>query len=488
MSINLSHDYDEGLRMAKPIVLGQRSVRPSGALGALGDVITIPSQIIPPINTNIQFSILPEFKLSEHPGLSAIDVTTIPENFNWRKNGGKKSSLMSTPGNQMLCGSCWAISAAGIIADNHVVSGTVDWKPNLSTTWCLSCYPQMRCQGGNPAKLYEDISKNGIVSNHCIDYSWCAENPACNGKSTQHFEAGQGKINLSDLIPNCGCYDKTSEHYLYFIDQPKALSIDKGGLNEDNFVSTVKKHIYSHGPVQGGFLVFSNFRSGAFTKLNGGVYLENGVYDKGELHFDESQTNVSNYLGSHAIAVIGWGIEKGIVFDNKGTKKDIPYWYCRNSWTEKWGDDGFFKMAMYPHNKLVQFDKIIVINTPKGAAQGGGMVTMKASKPPEKKTLAQIHEKFLTLSRSQPATYYTSEAQDKGSVTSSSIQVDWKKIGKYTLIVLGGIICMLLIIYLMRKLRSSPGKKSSSRSREPRSSKRSRKISGGGRAGSYGFK
>lgn len=59
----------------------------------------------------------------------------------------------------MLCGSCWAISAAGIVADNHVVSETVNWKPDLSTTWCLSCYPQSQCQGGNPALLYEDIAK-----------------------------------------------------------------------------------------------------------------------------------------------------------------------------------------------------------------------------------------------------------------------------------------------------------------------------------------
>ena len=163
MSITLKQDYNKGLRMAKPTVLGKTTVKPPR--GSLGAISNIPSQIIPPLNTNIQFSILPQFKLSAHPGLAAIDKTKIPEEFNWRENGGKKRKLISTPGNQMLCGSCWAISAAGIVADNHVVSGNVDWKPDLSTTWCLACYPQLQCQGGNPAKLYQDISEHGIATN-----------------------------------------------------------------------------------------------------------------------------------------------------------------------------------------------------------------------------------------------------------------------------------------------------------------------------------
>ena len=170
MSVDLEHNYEKELRNAKPVFIKQHDVHPPP--GALGAVTNIPSQTIPPINTDIQFDILPEFKLSEHPGLSAIDHTKLPENFNWREDGGIKSTLLADPGNQMLCGSCWAISATGIIADNHVVAGTVKWKPNLSTTWCLACYPQAQCKGGNPAKLYEAVSEKGIVSKNCVDYSW----------------------------------------------------------------------------------------------------------------------------------------------------------------------------------------------------------------------------------------------------------------------------------------------------------------------------
>lgn len=415
MSINLHIDYEHSLKNAEPTFLGEHRVRPPK--GALGALTIIPPQLIPPVNTNIQFDVLPMFKLSEHPGLSALDEEKIPFEFNWRMDGKEKSSIISKPGNQMLCGSCWCVSACGIIADNYVVAGIVNWNPNLSTTWCLACYPQLQCKGGNPAKLYQDIANGGIVTNNCVDYSWCAENDACNGKATQHFKQEHAQVNLSALIPNCGCYDSNSKHYLYYIEQPKFVSIGQGGLDENNFAITLKKHIYHNGPVQGGFLVFANFMHGAFTKVNGGVYLENGVYDDGNIHFDENQIkDVTNYKGSHAIAIIGWGTQKGVVVDNNGTKKDVPYWYCRNSWTEKWGDGGYFKMAMYPFNKTVQFDKIVVINNPSGqSVQGGGMVMMNASKPPELKTLPQIQKQFLDFKRSNPKSYYSSETKNKSN-------------------------------------------------------------------------
>ena len=463
MSINLKHDYEKALSDAKPIFLDKGKVHPPP--GALGSITIIPKQVIPPLNTNIQFDIVPKFKLSDHPGLAAMDHTKLPENFNWREDGGNKRHLISKPGNQMLCGSCWAISAAGIVADNHVVSGTVNWRPNLSTTWCLACYPQAQCKGGNPAILYEDISNSGIATKHCIDYSWCSENPVCNGEATKHFKVSNEEIDLSSLIPNCGCYESQVEHYLYFIDKPKSASLGNEDLDEDNFTNTIKKHIYTKGPVQGGFLVFDNFMNGGFTKVNGGVYLENGVYGNGAggVHFDSEQLNVDKYKGSHAIAIIGWGIQKDVVVDNKGTKNDIPYWYCRNSWTENWGDGGYFKIAMYPYNKLVQFDKVIVINTPQGQIQGGGIIMLSVSSPPEKKTISQIQEQFLKFVRNKSKSYYTNEFHDTG-YSSKFEEKGVKQLDKilnYIFITIGVIIILLLVFFITKYLFRKQSKYSS---------------------------
>lgn len=38
-------------------------------------------------------------------------------------------------------------------------------------------------------------------------------------------------------------------------------------------------------------------------------------------------------LGSHAVKIIGWGVERG-----------VHYWLCANSWGTSWGDHGFFKI------------------------------------------------------------------------------------------------------------------------------------------------
>lgn len=41
---------------------------------------------------------------------------------------------------------------------------------------------------------------------------------------------------------------------------------------------------------------------------------------------------------SHSALVIGYGVVK----DENGT--EIPYWLCKNSWSENWGENGFFRI------------------------------------------------------------------------------------------------------------------------------------------------
>lgn len=38
-------------------------------------------------------------------------------------------------------------------------------------------------------------------------------------------------------------------------------------------------------------------------------------------------------LGGHAVKIIGWGSENG-----------VNYWICANSWSTKWGMNGFFNI------------------------------------------------------------------------------------------------------------------------------------------------
>lgn len=316
---------------------------------------------------------------------------------------------------------CWAISAAGITGDNFVVSGIVDWKPDLSTTWSLACYPQHKCQGGNPAKLFNDIAAGGLVTNRCIDYSWCLTNELCNGDALKHFQENKtggdpSKVNMSELVPPCGCYYGDKEHYLFKIDKnPKSVYIGAQGVTKDNVAMLMKKQIYTQGPIMGGFIVFKNFMKGAFSQSNGGVYFERGNYSGTEVTFSDAQANSSQYVGSHAVAIIGWGVEKNILYDN-GKKGDVPYWYCRNSWKDTWGDNGYFKMAAYPFNKISQFENLSKIQTPQGPISAGGMVFITASQKPELQTMKQLEASFVKAKKVHEDTYYQASGGPDGTV------------------------------------------------------------------------
>lgn len=462
MTLNLDHNYEQKLRMAKPTQVGGHIIHPPA--GALGAPSLVPPLTIPPINTDIQFDSLPKFKLSEHPGLADMQNVSLPTKFNWIDDGGDKSKWISRPGNQMLCGSCWAISSASIIADNYVVSGLAKYRPDLSTTWNLACYPQAKCQGGNPAKLFEDIKENGIADEHCIDYSWCATNDSCNGKATKHFQESE-EVNLSDLIPTCGCYNSSDLHYKYYIDKITSISIDDL-KSQDAYVQNVKSHIYKFGPVLGGFLVFNNFMSGAFAKVNNGIYFEDGIYDKGSVHFQEGYPSAATFVGSHAVSVIGWG-EAEAVINNNGDKKTVPYWECVNSWTPTWGESGRFKMAMYPFNKMSQFDKVIDITTKDGTHRGGGMVMLNVSTPPKLEQIPQLDSKFDNMPKLQSASYYKGEQKDPGDDSGGGGGSNKGKIVKYVLLSLLALVIVFFLfvglIKLYRHFSSKTGRSGSYR-------------------------
>lgn len=366
-----------------------------------------PDFILPPLNTHINFlkytqSYSDQDHLDVHLRYTSSYVD-LPETYDWRyvypiddaTRKARKKNIMP-PDNQYLCGSCWAISTASVIGDAFVAAGLVDWRPEISTTWALTCYPQGKCDGGSPALLLQDIARGaGIPSKHCLDYSFCAKNEKCNGQAVQHFEAQ----NLSSLVPReCGCFfgGDAVKHYNYFINKDiKTLAIGQGATTDSNVISTIKKHILLHGPVLTGYFVMKNFSSGYFTKINGGVYLERANYSPGtKLTFSDVESSGQNYKGSHAVAIIGWGVAKNIFYDND-KRGDVPYWYCRNSWGPKWGgDSGYFKMAMYPFNKVAQFGKIVDIVDGQGQRHRcGGIITFTVTKPPVKVTFKSLSSK-----------------------------------------------------------------------------------------------
>lgn len=407
---NIPHDYIATIPEKKPTRIGVYRK----------DVVTgapIPSFIvIPPLNANLDISTLPRFDPKVHGGIVMAPTTKpVPEkykdHFNWLKDAREDLPATLTKeitrvGNQHACGCCWAFSSSDAVSDVFVVSGKSTKNPRCSVTYALACYPSCKdfgnpatcsgnttsqfpysyqCNGGAIAPLLQWIQKNGIANLSCASFDWCTKSKGCT----------EGKMDTTALnftIPPCGCTDKSASASSdrYFISTPISKGLSTSSPSDADIqehVRTIKHWIYNYGTAVTGFFVYENLMTGQFKhpqKNPDGIYLEDVNYHDMELF--GNQTNA--FQGGHAVCVIGWGIgpvANSLIADRrlrnpKGETTMVPYWVVRNSWSEAWGEKGLFKMAMYPFNKIAQFDKYVTINTPQGRGEAGGLILFTAEK------------------------------------------------------------------------------------------------------------
>lgn len=343
----------------------------------------------------------------------------------------KKKIIKTQPSSQYGCGSCWAISLADTMSDCLIVSGAVNWAPNISATYIMVCIDEKGvhnfCGGGNPAAAakYLENGRNGegvgVADTSCIDYSWCADNTICsNVKSVNHFDAHKLITSLNNTIPRpLGCYFPNIDKFMYKLDKgSEAFYIEDNmiqstqqekNLSITTFRNTVKSHILDFGPVIGGFVVLRNFLSGIHTdpSINEGVYLDRLDYNNQNifngLRFSDDM--IFQTAGLHAVSIVGWGIAKNIQYDTH-KRGDVPYWHCRNSWGPDWGKQGgFFKCAMYPFNTYSQFDKQVMTTV---GGPVGSIVFIRATQKPEITKYNQISHIYSDKiqTKLKPISYY----------------------------------------------------------------------------------
>ena len=184
---------------------------------------------------------------------------------------------------QASCGSCWAFSTSTSFADRRSVAGYA--LETLSPADLVLCdeYDQ-GCNGGEFETSMSWISQTGVALDSCIGYN-------------ETLQAG----NDTGLECPATCDDGTD------ITRYKSFAW-KHLLT----VSQMQESIYKYGPISSGFYVYDDFYD-----YSTGVY----IYYYGD------------YLGGHAIVVLGWGTEDG-----------VDYWICQNSWGEDWGESGYFRI------------------------------------------------------------------------------------------------------------------------------------------------
>lgn len=393
---SVPYDLSKLHKEAKPIYYVHKNA--SGLLGAPEEVI-----MIPPINTDIFIKstldqhVLNKKKLTaEKKQILKPVPTQYVDHFDWRidhqiEQKDDVNKNITPVGNQYGCGCCWAFSTADAVSDVFVQNNVLSTNPKCSVSYILACSPHCdpngvcnnpnasyQCGGGQIGATVIWISEHGVGSLDCVDYSWCSSNNAC-------VMGSADEISLNNSIPDCP--DKCQS--LYYIQNPQAIGLNKNAgmndiLKQRNYM---KQWIYNVGTVLGGFFVYGNLFVGNFKsdKNPDNIYLEDVDYTTHELFSEE---NPNKFAGGHAVCIIGWGVGKvhnSLIYDptlrsKTGEFTDVPYWITRNSWSAKWGENGIFKMAMYPFNTVSQFDTYVTVSTPQGSGSAGGFVIFEPSK------------------------------------------------------------------------------------------------------------
>jgi hypothetical protein len=318
-----------------------------------------------------------------------------------------KYRLSTRPQNQQKCGSCFAFACANAISDCFIFGKNLSFNPNISPMSILSCVKDegnAQCEGGDVLSILNYIVINGVTSDNCLNYNLiCNSSPACYTNVKKAFD----EINNTQqmIIPGCGCCkancESNNEKFSYFITDPYLIAINDSNNYSgiDDGINVIKYHLLDVGATVTGYVVYGNFIK---DKTNGRFEKTNGIYIESENYGEDNEPK--KFYGCHAVSIVGWGIEKNPIKigntiltvgqkytlkDNKGQYiqkeyKGMPYWIARNSWDTIWGNNGYFKIAMYQKisenieiNPTTSFERINLVNMGGQTYQMGGVLIFR---------------------------------------------------------------------------------------------------------------
>lgn len=308
-------------------------------------------------------------------GVQASDAS-IPEHFDTRQKwyGCGMQTL-----NQGQCGSCWAVSAAGVFSDRACIwldengqpinnevnesylgnrllqragtctgEGTTHEAHNhgckrtaqvLSPQPLVSCgneeqdkklYPDSAgCNGGEALDAWRYFFLHGTTTMNSDGISGCI--PYTSGRCAKpgelNFDGCRKCVGLTDecedtgkapTMYKVGSYGWIMEEGLEkraFTGKPRPAS-DKKLM--DVQVEKMQRELMTNGPLHVCIDYFDNF-GGFFNNSPLGIY--------------NSTENLPK-TGGHCLSIIGWGTDKA---------SGLDYWMIRNSWGADWGTDGLFR-------------------------------------------------------------------------------------------------------------------------------------------------
>jgi C1A family cysteine protease len=224
-----------------------------------------------------------------------------PSSWDWRDANyqGTTGNWLTGIRDQGNCGSCWAFGAIAVLeAVYNMQNNNPNLDLDLSEQYLVSCGSEMSlgmdgCCGGHLSATMNFLKSYGTVTEGCFSYQ------AIDHKGRDYDDCDLFIPPSNDPVR---CNDRCSNW------QSEILKIKsyKSLLTKNS----IKNAIVEYGPVIAGFDVYEDFK-----EYEGGVY----------------EHTSGKYRGGHIVTIIG--------YDDAG-----GYWICKNSWTDEWGENGYFRI------------------------------------------------------------------------------------------------------------------------------------------------
>ncbi|KAL9649909.1 hypothetical protein ABK040_011382 [Willaertia magna] len=232
-------------------------------------------------------------KLKKREQVKAADLRAkLPKEFSWTNVNGK--NYVVPVRDQGGCGSCYAFSSSDMIGSRVRILSNLTQTPFYSPQDIVDCsYYSQGCEGGFQYLVSKYSQDFGLALEQCDPYKG-RDQHVC----TNICPANTKRMFVSDYYYVGGFYGATTE------------------LNMMHEIAT-------NGPVVIGFYIYNDF-----------MHYKSGIYKHVSTDNEFGKDFPNNWEPlSHAVLVVGWGEENG-----------TPYWLIKNSWSESWGEKGYFRI------------------------------------------------------------------------------------------------------------------------------------------------
>jgi len=281
--------------------------------GSLKEVAMLCGGIANSPNLNLK-----ELRLDD---INIITPANMPTDFDSREQWPQCTATVAHVRDQTDCGGCWAFAATESFNDRRCIATNNSKLLSVQDTGaCCSgstCQYSNGCVGGQIGAAWAWFTTVGVVTggdyddvnktDTCTPFSLapCVHNQS---KVRQgHPLCPKGEYKMPPCSSTCGNIGYATSYSQDKVKAKSAFTIKRYPP------SLVQTEMMSKGPVATIITVFEDF-----------IHYKSGVYK----HLEGSE------VGSHAVEVLGWGIEAG-----------EKYWLVKNSWGASWGLGGFVKIG-----------------------------------------------------------------------------------------------------------------------------------------------